>query len=149
MSTLYFAYGSNLVLERLRKRVGPVQVIGVAHLRGFRLSLDKRGKDGSGKANLHADAAHDVWGVLYELDAQAWTRLDASEPGYDRIAVQVACGDALHAAQTYQSQRLTEDPVAFAWYKRLIVDGARAHGLPDAWLRDLEALPERVDPRRA
>ena len=80
MSALYFAYGSNLVLERVRQRVGAVQVIGVAQLRGFRLRLDKRGADGSGKANLHADAAHGVWGALYQLDAAAWPRLDASEP---------------------------------------------------------------------
>jgi hypothetical protein len=146
---LYFAYGSNLVLERLRKRVGAVDVIGVAQLHGFRLRLDKRGKDGSAKANLHADPTHSVWGVLYQLDVQAWPRLDASEPGYERIAVQVACGDARHAAQTYQSQLLIADAIPFAWYKRLIVEGARAHGLPDVWLRDLEALPEREDPRRA
>ena len=63
--------------------------------------------------------------------------------------MQVECGGAQHAAQTYRSQLLIADAIPFAWYKRLMLEGARAHGLPDAWLRDLEALPERDDPRRA
>ena len=36
-------------------------------------------------------------------------------------------------AQTYRSDRLIEDAVAAAWYKRLIVEGARAHALPEEW----------------
>ena len=131
----------------MQPRTVIILAVGVARLCGFRLCLDKHGADGSGKANLHEDAAHSVWGVLYELDFQAWPRLDASEPGYQRVAVRVECGGALHAAQTYRSQQLIAQPVPFAWYKRLLVDGARAHGLPDAWLRNLEALPEREDPR--
>ena len=42
------------------------------------------------------------------------------------------------------SRVLTADAVPFAWYKRLIVDGARAHELPEDWVRVLEALPERA-----
>ena len=34
----------------------------------------------------------------------------------------------------------------FAWYKRLMLAGAREHGLPREWLALLEALPERHDP---
>jgi gamma-glutamylcyclotransferase (GGCT)/AIG2-like uncharacterized protein YtfP len=140
---LYFAYGSNLVPERMRERIGAVRTLGAAQLAGFSLRLDKRGADGSGKANLHEDAQGSVWGVLYAFEAAAWPSLDAFEPGYERIAVDVECAGASHAAHTYRSHLIAPDLLPLAWYKRMIVDGARAHGLPDAWLRLLEALPER------
>jgi hypothetical protein len=78
------------------------------------------------------------------LDPDHWPRLDAWERGYTRVAVQVVTrrGEAL-AAQTYVSELLAPDPALAPAYKRFIVDGAREHGLPDAWLALLEELPER------
>jgi hypothetical protein len=143
VSALYFAYGSNLSPARMRERVGGAEPLGAAQLAGFRLCLDKRGRDGSGKANLREDAGQVVWGVLYRFEAGEWPRLDAFEPEYERVGVSVVRAGAVHAAHTYRSASLTADPVPFAWYKRLLVEGARAHGLPDAWIRQLEALPER------
>jgi hypothetical protein len=145
---LYFAYGSNLAPERMRERVGAVRALGAARLTGWSLRLDKRGADGSGKANLHEDPQGSVWGALYAFDADAWPRLDACEPGYERVAVRVECGGAWHAAHSYRSHLIAPDAVPLAGYKRLILAGARAHGLPEAWLRTLEALPERDDGAR-
>jgi hypothetical protein len=64
----YFAYGSNLDLARIRSRVPAVGLIGPALLQHMRLTFDKRGRDGSGKANLAEDTASHVWGVLYALE---------------------------------------------------------------------------------
>ena len=143
MSALYFAYGSNLSPARMRERVAGAEPLGAAQLSGFRLCLDKRGHDGSGKANLREDAAQVVWGALYRFDASEWPRLDAFELEYERVGVSVVCSGEVRAAHTYRSRSLTGDPVPFAWYKRLLVEGARAHGLPVEWIRHLEALPER------
>ena len=44
---LYFAYGSNLSEERLRKRVGEFGPARVARLEGYRLAFNKRSADGS------------------------------------------------------------------------------------------------------
>ena len=145
MPVLYFAYGSNLWPARMRERVPGAEAQGPARLAGFRLCLDKRGADGSGKANLREDASQSVWGVLYRFDSSDWPRLDRFERGYDRIAVEVLWRGAPCAAETYLSHRLTPDPVPVASYKRLLVEGARAHGLPEAWIESLEALPERCD----
>jgi hypothetical protein len=141
---LYFAYGSNLSPSRMRERIASAQPLGAARLAGYRLRIDKRGADGSGKANLHADAESAVWGALYTLAGGDWPRLDACEPGYERVRIEVEWRGAVHAAQSYRSALLTADAVPFAWYKRLIVDGARAHELPEDWVRVLEALPERA-----
>lgn len=140
---LYFAYGSNLRTARLRARVPSATPRGVAWLDGFRLTLDKRGADGSAKANVAAAAGERVFGVVYELEAAHWPDLDRCEPGYERFDARVERGGARLAVQTYRSTLVTDDPVAHAWYKRLMVEGAREHGLPPEWVALLEALPAR------
>ncbi len=147
MSALYFAYGSNLALARMCERVASARVVTTGQLAGYRLALDKRGADGSGKANLVREPGSVVWGVVYSIDAADWAGLDACEPGYARIEVEVSTPLRRLAAQTYRARILTDRPVAFDWYKRLILEGAREHGLPPEWLEILAALPERPDPR--
>ena len=140
---LYFAYGSNLCTARLCDRAPSAVTRGIARADGFALRLDKRGADGTAKVNLCAAPGSAVWGVLYALDARDWPRLDAHERDYARIEIAVVHGARTIAAQTYRSDHLTDDPVAAAWYKQLILDGARAHGLPSDWCAVLEALPAR------
>lgn len=150
MTTLYFAYGSNLKISRMRRRIPSARVVGPARLPGRSLALDKRGADGSGKANLVEDPAGCVWGALYAIERAHWEQLDRFEPGYERVAVEVlAPGDAALAAQTYVAVRRTRDPLPFDWYKRLLVEGAREHRLPDGWVARLERLPEQPDPHRS
>ena len=146
MRTRYFAYGSNLKLVRMRERVPSAWPEGTARLPGYRLVCDKAGADGSGKANLRADSASEVWGAIYSLDSADWVDLDAHELGYERLLVEVSLRDGKLRAHTYLSPRTTPDPIPFAWYKRLIIEGAREHALPDDWIRTLEAWPERADP---
>jgi hypothetical protein len=147
VQALYFSYGSNLALARMQERVPSAVALSRARLPGHRLTTDKRGRDGSGKANLRPDPAAAVWGVVYRFLAAHWPALDACEPGYRRVAVEVLLesGEGL-GVQTYVSSLRAPDPVPLAWYKRLIVDGAREHRLPAAYLAMLEALPVRPDP---
>jgi len=144
MQATYFAYGSNLLTSRLQRRVPSARPDGPVRLGDHRLTTDKRGRDGTGKANLRHAPGQFVWGVLWSLDREDWARLDAVEGDYRRIAVCVenAAGERVQT-QTYRSDRLTDDPALAPAYKRCMVDGAREHGLPEAWVRLLEALPER------
>lgn len=144
MQAPYFAYGSNLFSERLRGRVPSAEAVGMARLDGYRLTTDKQGRDGTAKANLRVETGARVWGVLYRLDEAHWAPLDAAEGGYARIAVEVSAGDGSRSrALTYTSSLLTRDAVLAIAYKRLLVEGAREHGLPAAWIAHLEALPGR------
>jgi gamma-glutamylcyclotransferase len=142
-SNLYFAYGSNLWPARLRECAPSAVARGAARALGFALRLDKRSLDGTAKANLHPVPGAAVWGAVYELDPADWASLDARERDYARIEIEIARGDRPALAQTYHSDRLTEDAVAASWYKRLIVDGARVHGLPAEWCAWLDGLPAR------
>jgi gamma-glutamyl-gamma-aminobutyrate hydrolase PuuD len=149
MTDLYFAYGSNLKLSRMRERVPSARALGPARLLGHSLGFDKCGRDGSTKANLIADDGESVWGALYQIDAAHWEGLDGYERGYARSAVEVEKpGGARVTAQTYRAVGPTADGPIFDWYLRLIVEGAREHGLPAAYLENLERVPSRPDPRR-
>ena len=142
----YFAYGSNLEPRRFRERVGGFRVHGVACLHGQCLAFNKRGRDGSGKANLMPDPLGVVWGVVYELTPAAWPTLDRFEGGYTRLRVQVerGPGEGLEA-WTYASSRLSRKP-PFAWYREHVVQGARHHGLPHDWVAWLEGVIVQPDP---
>lgn len=148
MEALYFAYGSNLSSSRMQARVSSAFARGPACLPGYRLTLDKRSRDGSGKANLRVAETSRVYGVLYRISAIHWAALDACEPGYRRIPVTVESRGQRCEVQTYLSRVLAPHPVAYDWYKRLIVEGAIEHDLPAGWRHRLEALPARRDPRR-
>ncbi len=146
---LYFAYGSNMSSRRLRARVPEARAIEPAHLPGRLLALNKRGRDGSAKANLVDAPDARVWGVLYELAVVDWERLDPYEGGYERVRVEVVrAGGGIVEAGAYVSTRITPEPVVYDWYRELLLEGAREHGLPDDYQALLAALPTRPDPRR-
>jgi gamma-glutamylcyclotransferase (GGCT)/AIG2-like uncharacterized protein YtfP len=135
----YFAYGSNLSSERLRERVRSVRAIGVARLDGYAWRSDKRGADGTAKANLAVDASACVWGTLYELDPADLEALDRFEGGYRRVRVVVDCEGAPTVAETYLSgRRCAEAPQAA--YLALVLAGAREHDLPANWIAALQEL---------
>ena len=152
---LHFAYGSNLLLERIRlpERSPNAQPVAVARLDRWRLVFEKKGSDGSGKATLRLtgerrDAVH---GVLYHLPAAERRRLDRAEgPGYAAHTVEVAVGDERRPAWLYLAVERFLDPRArpFRWYRGLVHAGARQHGLPAAYASAIEAVPTRRDPDR-
>lgn len=149
---IYLAYGSNLHPGRLQARVGPVQLLGTTSLIDWTLRFDKRGGDGSTKANLRpAPGTGFRAGVaLYELDLEQLRLLDGFEGsgrGYETIAITVRIDDLDHEAFTYlaPSQWLSNALLPFDWYVKLIVEGARFHGFEAAIIQKLERQPVRID----
>ncbi len=144
-----FAYGSNMHPGRMRERLPAAEILGVARLLGHRLVMNKRGRDGSAKANLERDARGQVWGVLWDLSLDERAHLDGFEGGYERIRVSLTRieGEEVEA-EVYVSERRIGEPVAYDWYKAYLVDAARHHGFPADYLTFLEALPSRPDPSR-
>jgi hypothetical protein len=131
----------------MRTRVPEAVSGGRARLSGHRLVMNKQGRDGSAKANLAVDAQGLVWGVLWELAAGQLVVLDRHEGDYERVTVSVqADPGAVASAQTYVSARIVADALPYGWYLDHIVRGARAHGLPEAyvaWLASLRSRPGR------
>lgn len=162
MSTFtYFAYGSNMLDERLRHRTRcpSARLLGTGTAAGWRLAFAKRGADGSGKATLlrSARAADRVHGVLFEIEIAERAILDGVEgPGYERLddlAVDRA-GDGSPVtvlASVYVAREGALDPalVPFDWYRDLVLAGALRHGLPTEAVAALRTLPVRPDPNPA
>ena len=63
---LCYAYGSNMLTERLKARCTSALPVGIAFRRGFAIAFSTRSVDGSGKATLlpQSDPASLAWGVL-------------------------------------------------------------------------------------
>lgn len=146
MKIRYFAYGSNMSSARLRSRIPSVKVVGQAYLKDRKVLFNKLSTDGSGKANLVESPGDVTWGVLYEMNDSDVEQLDRIEKGYQRIKIRVwqPDGETLEAV-TYQSTQLTDDPVAYDWYKDLLITGAREHHLPQNYITYLEQLTAKPD----
>ena len=156
----YFAYGSNLLTGRLTDplRAPSAVVLGVASAPGFVMRFHKIGTDGSGKCTLipTGDDADVVYGVLYEFAPVDLPGLDREEGvhlgGYARhsLRLRLPNGDPAEA-MTYIAgeQYIDAARVPFDWYRDLVVAGAQEHGLPPAYVRELERTPAIPDPDAA
>ena len=144
----YFAYGSNMLRERLVARVSTAQVVAVGVVHDYRVDFAKVSVDHSGKGDMVASPGGEVWGVLYEFDASQKADLDKHEgPHYraQEVVVSTPSGDETAWAYMADPQRRDPSKVPYDWYLALIVAGARQGGLPEAYIQVLEATAFDVD----
>jgi gamma-glutamylcyclotransferase len=153
LEVLYFAYGSNLCLFRMRARALSAGIIGAATLSGYTLRWSKRGVDGSGKCTIAVSPreANAVHGVLYRLSATDKAELDVVEglgTGYDEAWVTVETPAGRREATTYvAAPSHVDDTLApYTWYRDLVVAGAVEAGMPDDYVRRLATAGTQQDP---
>lgn len=150
-----FAYGSNMLLRRVRERAPSATPLGVGRLRGHMLRWHKPGsKDGSGKCDaLYTGRESDVvWGVLYALEESCKRALDEFEGlgrGYDEKEVEIATSTGPVRALIYYATVRDAGVLPFHWYKALVVAGARESGLPPDYVQQLEEIRSVADPDAA
>ncbi len=142
---IYFAYGSNMLESRMKQRAPSAVAIGTGALENYRISFNKEGGDGSGKANIEESPGSVVYGVLYRLNPADLIKLDGFESGYERRTFEIKAGKRTIQAHAYISTCFTEEPVALRSYKDMVLDGAREHGLPEHYLKELDDLPCREE----
>ena len=71
---IYFAYGSNLGVPRLKQRCPSVMAGKVASLPDWELCFDKKSSDGSSKANIRHCVSAVTWGALFHMpEEDLWT----------------------------------------------------------------------------
>lgn len=90
----YFAYGSNMNPERLKKRNVNFYERKKASLKGYDLSFDKKAKDGEfGYATIQpSNDEQPIQGAIYEIDDKDLKQLDKYEgypEHYDKIEVEI------------------------------------------------------------
>ena len=150
---LNFAYGSNLLAERLLARVPQARFVGIGHLLGWRFALNIRSEDGSAKANaVRTDHPEDVLpGALYELDEAGKAVLDRFEDvgGAYRIepaTAETAAGPREVYLYAGNASHFVEHLPPYDWYLGYILAGARQRGLPAEFIKRLEAVRAIPDP---
>lgn len=149
----YFAYGSNMLTERLCARCPSAEVVGRATGDGYSLEFCKQSADGSGKATIVQSAKDGavVHGVLFEIATAERDNLDAVEglgQGYarnDEFRVRSAEGNEVRAT-TYIGTRLDRSLKPYDWYRALVIAGARQHGLPVEWIDAIAKVVTAPDP---
>lgn len=150
----YFAYGSNMLTERLQQRCPSARPRFVAVADCWELAFSKRGQDGSGKATLAPAAGCRVFGVVFDLDQNELSELDRFEgagKGYDRnddFQVSIADSEEPQGVMTYIASHANTDPSLrpYDWYFNLILAGVRQHALPPDYRARIEAMPPVIDP---
>src|SRR6185503_1503674 len=104
-----------------------------------------------GVANLQPEPGARTCGVLYLLTEEDFERLDRSEGVhaglYRRIPVQVAVDGEIFSAFTYHSEFANDGRKPSARYIGLLLDGARENGLPEEYVRILQAFELAIDER--
>jgi len=145
----YFAYGANMHDSAFRERRGmrPLEWRS-GRVRGHRLrfNLEGRPRGQAAPANLSADDPRaEVWGVLYKITRRDLVRLDATEgvPWWRYrplwLDVEDSSGNPVRAV-TYIAQGNEADGNPSLRYLTLLREGARAHGLPEHYVRFLEQV---------
>jgi cation transport regulator ChaC len=144
----YFAYGANMHDSAFRVRRGiRARESCTACVAGFRLrfNLEGRPRGRAAPANLSADTQAEVWGVLYRITRRDLLRLDLTEGvpgrGYRHVAVEARDADGRTlAAIAYMAPSTAPDGRPSLRYINLLREGARAHNLPEHWVRWLDSI---------
>jgi cation transport regulator ChaC len=144
----YFAYGANMHDAAFRVRRGiAARECRPARLPGFRLrfNLEGRPPGKAAPANLAHDPEAEAWGVLYRITRRDLLRLDATEgvPGRGYRHVDVEARDTegrTIRAVAYMAPGKPTDGKPSLRYLTLLREGARAHGLPEHYIRWLDTV---------
>ncbi len=144
----YFAFGANMHDSAFRERRGmrplewrPGRVCGYR----LRFNLEGRPKGRAAPANLGVDPQAEMWGVLYRITRRDLVHLDSTEgvpgPRYRQLWVDAEDIDGRPLqAVTYIADGNDADGNPSLRYITLLRDGARAHNLPEHWVRYLESV---------
>lgn len=153
---LYFAYGSNMLRERIchPNRVPGARWLQTGYVIGRKLAFHKRSKDGSGKCDipLSGRSTDRVYGVVYEVPEEQMGALDAVEAlghGYCRTTIEVLSEDLSPlTADVYLGDPPYLDPALspYTWYKDLVLCGARQNGFSQQLLNAIADVPALDDP---
>lgn len=150
----YFAYGSNMSMNRIQQRISNSQFIGVYALNGYDLRFHKVGQDTSAKCDaFKTDIDLDrVEGVLFEIDKDDLSRLDKIEGvgnGYEKVDVTViGANNEKIIAFMYAATSINESLLPYDWYKRHVLEGAKSAGLSYSYIKKIEHIHSIKDPDR-
>ncbi|MAC40109.1 gamma-glutamylcyclotransferase family protein [Parvibaculum sp.] len=144
----YFAFGANMhdSAFRGRRRMHPIEWR-PGRIRDYRLrfNLEGRPRGKAAPANVEPSPGAKVWGVLYKITRRDLIWLDSTEgvpgPRYRQLWIEAEDREGNRMpCVTYIAEGEETDGNPSLRYITLLRDGARAHGLPEHWVRTLEQV---------
>lgn len=144
---LYFAYGSNMDQEQMRKRCPGAVLLGRATLVGYRLAFTIFSPARlCGCADIVSSSGDTVHGLLYRLtdaDKEALDIFEGHPIHYRRVPVRVSSQSGEVDAYSYEVVSKRNDLLPSIHYLRLLQDAAARFGFPNeyqAFLRNIKTL---------
>ncbi|XP_013861259.1 gamma-glutamylcyclotransferase a [Austrofundulus limnaeus] len=145
---MYFAFGSNLLKERLQLANPSATFFSTGRLKDYRLNFGLCGKNvvtawHGGVATIEFCPGSEVWGVIWSLSFDDFYSLDEQEGvsrgKYSPLEVSVEMDKGTIICRTYQMNNFLTC-LTSPQYKQVMCMGAEQNGLPKEYLRKLEAL---------
>jgi gamma-glutamylcyclotransferase (GGCT)/AIG2-like uncharacterized protein YtfP len=149
----YFAYGSNMLIERLKERVSSAEKVKTYALNGYKLRFHKKSKDCSGKCNIVKASDSDiVHGVIFDFNESQKGKLDEAEGkgnGYRDETMNLIIDDDSCKCLIYLAEPgyIDEALIPYRWYYDLVLAGAEQNELPKDYIAGLKAIPFTEDPK--
>ena len=163
----YFGYGSNMLTAKLKRedRCPSAIPIAVARTNKYTLKFHKVStKDGSGKGDMAFTGSEtdELYGVVFSIDDQHKDNLDSAEGvgwGYEETKIDVEVKNLIPQHEidvegitkgplrvwTYYATNIDPKRKPYDWYKRQTVEGARENGLPEDYIKKIEAFESIQD----
>ena len=147
---LYFGYGSNMLTKKLKSRCPSAVKIDVCRTKEYTLKFHKVSTDGSGKGDMACHhEADELYGVAFSIDKSEEPDLDRAEGygyGYDKKEIDVeGLTKGPLRVWTYYATKIDSELKPYDWYKRQTIEGARENGLPEDYIKKIEAFESKQD----
>uniref|UniRef100_A0A672J6F0 Gamma-glutamylcyclotransferase-like n=2 Tax=Salarias fasciatus TaxID=181472 RepID=A0A672J6F0_SALFA len=145
---LYFAFGSNLLKERLQLANPSAEFRTTGRLKDYKLNfgLWERQADNAwhgGVATIEPTPGAEVWGVVWTMSNDNLSSLDNQEGvnkgKYSPLEVSVETDEGPMLCRTYRMNNFHACPPS-PQYKQVVCSGAEQNGLPVEYLKILEAV---------
>ena len=164
----YFGYGSNMLTAKLKRpnRCPSAIPIAVARTNKYTLKFHKVSRDKSGKGDMAFTGSEtdELYGVVFSIDDTHKDNLDSAEGlgwGYKEMKIDVEVTEKIPQHEidveeigkevvVYKATEMDEDLKPYHWYKGQTVDGAKEHGLPEDYIKKIEAfesIPDKDEER--
>ncbi|XP_043088869.1 gamma-glutamylcyclotransferase a [Puntigrus tetrazona] len=145
---MYFAFGSNLLKERLQLKNPSAVFHCVGRIQDYRLNFGLPGDCTDcawhgGVATIQESQGDEVWGVVWRIDRQNLTSLDRQEQVhegvYSPLEVKVETKEGPLLCRTYKMNNFRACSPS-PQYKKVVCLGAQQNGLPQTYIQNLLAL---------